>query len=298
MKKTLLFAFISLPWYTLNAQSFYIKPYGGFGAGIHGTLFNLSSSGYYENQDTNYTTYSHESAKVSFGNGAKFGLALGTDLTKNIAFELTTDYSKGKSQEIIMNTNYAYHYDQDYTIKINDKYNLESSSVQITPSLLIKSSNRTITPYFKFGVIIGITRFTEKWQRSLFNTIPTYYPFESWSHILKYDRTVSVGITSAMGCEYYLFEDFYIFAEGRYSNFNATPRKSELTEYKYRGEDRLETLPVNERKFEYVAEYSDADNINPDKPGKNLISQFALSNITFIAGFRLDINFNKTEKVK
>ena len=42
MKKTLLFAFISLPWFTLSAQSFYIKPYGGFGAGIHGTLFNLS----------------------------------------------------------------------------------------------------------------------------------------------------------------------------------------------------------------------------------------------------------------
>ena len=298
MKRILLLAGICLASLCLSAQSFYIKPYAGYGTGVSGSLFNITSSDYYESPDSNNTSYSYESVKISFGKGKRFGFAIGTEITKNIAFELAADFSKGKSREIELHSNNVYQYDQDFSLEINDKYYFESKSAQIAPGIIIKSSNRKITQYFKIAAIINFTRFTENFERYIFNTLPTYYPFESYTHVLKYNWTPSAGLKTAIGFEYYLFNNLYVFAEAQYNNLSASPKKSELTEYKYRGEDRLETLTIRERNFEYVTEFDDTDNANPDKPEKKLPEQFILSNMTIIAGVRFDVNLKKAFKAE
>lgn len=44
MKRILIFACICLASLSLSAQSFYLKPYAGFGTGVGGKLFNVTSS--------------------------------------------------------------------------------------------------------------------------------------------------------------------------------------------------------------------------------------------------------------
>jgi hypothetical protein len=296
MKTVFILISIFLTSIIVSAQTIYIKAYGGYGLGTNKSELSMLSSYYNENTDTNFTTYGYESAKFSLGKSLRFGFATGVSLTKNISFELAADYSKGKSPKFIECNNGTYEYGTIYTVKFTDKYNYEGNSVQLTPALVYKANQRKITPYLKLGLIIGITKLSKNFERRLYNTIPTYYPFESWASVLKYKTSISGGLTVAIGGEYMLADDIYFFSEAKYSILNCSPKTSELTEYRYRGMDELETLPYNERNFEYVNAYTDSDNIDRSAPGKRLIQKYALSNVAIVVGFKIDFNLKKQKK--
>jgi hypothetical protein len=297
MKKITILSCICMVSFTLAAQSIYVKTSAGYSFGVQPEFIYLGSSYYFENADTNYTTYGYDAVKFSLGKGMRYGFAVGTSLSKNIAFEMSIDFSKGKSPELTSHDNGVYHYFANYTVQFTDKYHFESKSTQIAPELIFKSSNNTCLPYFKLGVIVGITRLTQYHERSLYNSIPGYYPFENWTHVMEYKKSVSMGYSAAMGWNFKLADGIYFFSEAKYTSLRCSPKKSELTVYNYRGDDMLGTLQTNERSFEYVNAYTDSDNANPGNPGKRIIQQFALGNIAFSAGFRLDIVFKKRSAV-
>jgi hypothetical protein len=284
---------------TAGAQSIYIKPFTGYGMAVQDQLFCSTSSDYFENIDTNYSTNSHEALNYSFGKGLKFGIAIGTAISNTISFELVAGYSKGKSSEFVLHNNGKYdYYGQIYTVEFTDKYKYISKSFQITPGLVLKRDIRKSTGYLKLGAIIGYTQITENFTSSLYNSIPSYYPFESWSHVMRYKWTPSLGFSSAIGFDYKLIDDVYAFAEIQYNSMYCAPKKAEITEYKYRDQDKLSSLAYNERNFEYVDAYTDADNNDPSASGKRLIQKYSFSNISIIAGLRIDFNFKKAPDKK
>jgi len=67
-----------------------------------------------------------------------------------------------------------------------------------------------------------------------------------------------------------------------------SPTSSEIIEYRYRGEDRLDELSVNEREFVYVDEYDDQDNQDPDSPSYNLKEHYHLDHMAFSLGLKLE----------
>lgn len=281
-----------------SAQTIYLKPTVGFGSAIQRQAFSSASSYYYESPDTSFTTYAYASEKYSFGKGGRFGLAAGTAITRNIAVEIAVDYSKGKSPEFIIHANGKYDYNQVNTVEVTDKYNYECKSIQFAPGILLKSSNSKTAPYLKLGAVIGLASVTENYESALYNSIPDYYPFESWTHCIEYKRTLSLGYTAAVGCDLILTEGIYVFAEAKLTSLSWSPKKGEVTDYAYRGEDRLATLPYNKRNFEYVDSYSDSDNTDADVAGKRLSRTFPLSSIAALVGLRIDINLRKTTKTE
>lgn len=300
MKKITFLLVISMISFHLNAQSVYFKPYGGYGFAVQGAWFNTQSYYYYENPDTNYSTNSYQEFKYSFGKGTRFGLNVGTNLTKNLAIEIGGCYSKSKLPEIVTYEIYTFDYDLDAEAKFTNRVNMESKSWQITPEVVIKSSNLKIIPYVKLGSVIAITSIKEFYKSNLTNTIPGYYPFEDWEETINYEKTVSVGFSAAFGCEFYLFDNVYFFTETKFSNLSCSPKKAKMTEYKYRGEDQLETLTTQARYVEYVDAYNDTENNDPDKPAKLLSCQFSLNNTSVIVGFKVNIDFKKrgNEKIE
>jgi hypothetical protein len=298
MKKSKTLLCVCLVSVSSVAQTIYLKPTVGFGSAIQGQAFNSASSYYYESPDTSYTNYTYASEKYSFGKGMRFGLAAGAALTRNIAVEIAVDYSKGKSPEFIMHANDKYDYDQVYTVEFTDKYNYECKSIQLAPGIMLRSSNLKAAPYLKLGAVIGLASVTENYESALYNSIPSYYPFESWTHCIEYKRTISLGYTAAVGCDMILTEGIYVFAEAKLTSLSWSPKKGEETSYAYRGEDKLATLPYNERNFEYVDSFSDSDNTDADVAGKRISRTFPLSSIAALVGLRIDINLRKTTKTE
>ncbi len=296
MKKNAILISFCLMTFSVSAQSFYFKPLCGYGFGVQRQLYTLTSYYYHENIDTSYSSYGYESKAFSLGKGFEYGIALGKELTKYLSFELSTYYLKGKSPELIVNELYTYDYYLDGQVNIKSTYLLNSKSLQFVPELKINGLKGNVLPYLKIGVIVGLTWIIENYEGYLTNTLPSTYPFESWTYTLEYKMATSLGFTAGVGSDFKLFDNWYFFTEVKYNTLACILKHGEITEYEYRDIDKLETLTTSERYYDYVESYNDSDNNDPNEPSKRLIQQFTLNNISILAGLRINIRLQRTPK--
>ncbi len=293
MLKITILTLISLFSLNLLAQSIYIKPFGGYGFNINGDIVTEESSYYYEDNDSINNYYAYEAFELANGKGTRFGLAIGIDVSKNIAFELGVLHTKSKSSEITYTDHVIHDFNTPYYLDLLHSYYLESSSWQFSPEISIKCNPALFTPYLKLGAVFGSTEIRDYYSISATTNMLGYYPFGNLNRVLEYEKKSSVGFTSTIGCDIYLADNFYIFTELRYSNIYCTPSKGEITEYNVNGDDELRTLNNNERYFEFVESYTDEDNYDPDEPQKLIYQRFALSNISVMAGLKFCINLKR-----
>ena len=73
------------------------------------------------------------------------------------------------------------------------------------------------------------------------------------------------------------------------------PDYSEVVEYTYRGEDRLDDLLYNEKHFEFVDEFDSRENDNASQPTKLLKLPRPFSNVNFMVGIKANILNPKSE---
>lgn len=296
MKKVIILAGFWLLSISLFSQSFYLKPVIGYAFGIQGDSYNLTSYHYFQNEDTSYSINSYARAELKSGNGPVLGLTIGKEFSKNIAFELNGFYSKTKTDDIGYTEIYSFSYDVNYDATFKYKYNFENKIIRFIPEIVLKTGDHKIDPYMKVGVIFGFVKMKENYEMRLTNDIPTMYPFEDENMVIEYERTFSAGISSAFGCDLQPSENLCLFAEANYNYFSSKPTKAEVTEYKYRGEDKLSTLTYQERYFEYVEAFSDNDNADPFKSAKFLIQKYSFNNISMLVGLKFKFSKNSKEK--
>lgn len=298
MKKITILTLISLFSLGLSAQSIYFKAFGGYGFNINGEFVTEKSSYYYENDDSINNYYTYKAFEVANGKGSRYGLAIGIDLSQNIAFEIGVLHTKSKTPEVTYIDNIVRDFGTPYYVDFFNSYYLETSSWQFSPEIAIKCNPALFVPYLKLGAIFGTTEIRDYYSISLTTNLQGYYPFANINEVLEYEKKSSVGFTSTVGCDINLADNFYIFTELRYSNIYCTPTKGEIIEYNVNGNDELKSLSNNERYFEFVESYSEAENYDPDQPRKLIYQRFSLNNISILAGLKIQINFKKNSKSK
>ena len=289
MKKLHLVLFLSVISYLGFSQKLNIKVHGGYGFGVQGNYYSTVSHHSTTNYDSSYTQYVYEAFRFSMGKGFRYGLSLGTQLFKNMEFELDVEYFKGKPNEMNTETIENYDYNEDFTVRILENYKISGKMVQITPAFVIKRNHEIFIPFIKLGGIVSFCSMKEDYELRLTNSHPWYYPFESITSEFEYDTRLSTGFLASFGFEYYIFDDVYLFSEVKYNSIFYTPEKGEYTKYEYRGDDILNTLTTNERYLEFVDKYDSSDNDNPSTPGKHLKVAHSFNNISLIAGLRINI---------
>jgi hypothetical protein len=121
------------------SQSVYVKLGGGYGLGLATQV--MYDAGISPAYDYKYGTY---------GEGINFQGGLGYNINPNIAFELAGSYTMGKKFEFSTG-------EQPTTT-----YKQYANTISIIPSAIIKAPMKSITPYLRLGMVIGIpTKFLE-----------------------------------------------------------------------------------------------------------------------------------------
>lgn len=298
MKKITILTLISFFSLSLFAQTFYIKPFLGYGFNMNGEDITESSYYFYEDYDTINDYYSYEAFKMCNGKGLRYGVAAGIDVSQNIAFEFGVLYTKSQSSEVTYTDDGVYDFSTTYSLNLLHSYYFKSSSWQVSPEISINCNPGLFTPYLKLGAVIGFTKIKDSYEMAVTTYLPGYRPFENINSAMEYDRKSSVGVTSTIGCDIYIADNFYLFTELRYTNIYCTPTNGEIIEYNVNGDDELKSLNNSQRYYEFVESYSEADNSDPDEPTKLIYNRFALNNISIQAGMKININLKKTSKTE
>ena len=98
-----------------------------------------------------------------------------------------------------------------------------------------------------------------------------------------------MGVQGMIGTEYHLFPWLSFNVGVQYSSFGYRPESATVTEYKYRGEDKLDELTTSEKEFIFSDSYSSEDNEDEDSPTVMQKLTYTFSNISIRVGARFNI---------
>jgi hypothetical protein len=188
-----LFSFIGSSTF---AQSVYVKLGGGYG-------LSLASQEIFDASTTPLTTFDQKYG--SFGEGINFQAGLGYNINSNFALELAGAFILGKKfDNAIGGTDTKYF----------------GNTIIIMPSVVVKAPMKDVTPYTKFGMVIGIPTLNSETTTTGFTGTKKY----------KESGGVALGIQGAVGMNFKAGKHLGIFAEVFGIGMNYAPSKLENTE--------------------------------------------------------------------
>lgn len=184
MKKLTLGIFVLFVISFSNAysQSLYVKLGGGYGLGLATQqIYNAGSSSVWDNK------------YGSFGEGINFQAGFGYNITPNLALELAGSFTLGKKFEHTSSSG-------------GTSYKEYANSIFIMPSAIIKAPLKDITPYARFGMVLGIP--TKYYESAPVGSVTLGGP-------IKYKESggLALGIQGACGVDFKATNKLGIFAE-------------------------------------------------------------------------------------
>jgi outer membrane protein W len=194
-----------------------------------------------ENRTSTTTTSTTEAIKFSYGKGITAGLNLGYMVNENIGFELGLGYlvggkTKATNQQTFGSTTGT-------TVSTTS-----ATAIQIKPTVVLAATINKMSPYAKFGLVIGST------------TIKNFDDFKSGTNTGTERSTtkggMAIGFNSAIGVAFPINANLSILAELNMVNMQYSPKKNSVTEYTINGVDKLGTLSVANKEIEYVKSVS------------------------------------------
>src|SRR4030095_6851864 len=238
-----------------QAQGFYVKISGGFGTGASTDLLTPNVS-----QDSSMILGQYG----SYGEGFVPALGFGYFFNNYVGLEITGTYLIGKKFEHV-------HTEDDVT----ETHKKWGDGLLISPSLMVKAPMKSITPYVRFGGVLGLVKVKEEETESGTGA-------KTGSNKTEHNGSTALGFNGALGIMFKAGKTINIFAEIFGMGMAYGPEKRENTET-FAGETPDETIT-------YEEEFPINSALTELRP------HFPFSNFGLSVGITL--NFGKTKKTK
>lgn len=213
------------------AQGVFVTANAGYslGAATQTIGVNSTSTGLTESRDGVYG---------SLGEGGKFGVAVGYMFSANLSIELGFSYWLGKSFESTS---------RDPSITSSDKWS--ASGFVAVPSVVVSTDLKPVSPYARFGLIVGVLRPEEQQHID--------HPNEHLEATFKESGNVAVGCAGALGIVIPTGGPVDFFTEVVAHALSYSPAEYEITQYVIDGVDQLPRLA--NKTFDYKESYTSGD---------------------------------------
>lgn len=256
---------------SIHAQGLYLKAGGSMALGWPWTYSSNESYNEFEMATTGTEVHSKN---TNFGLGFSPEISAGYMFNSYIGAELSFGYQMGikrVNENTLLNTTTYKTYKAETSMKC--------SWMWINPQLVLATSNTAFSPYGRVGVVLGLS---PKMTISMANLD------DSGIRKTEISGGMPWGFNLALGTNYLLCKNWYVFGELEMLQMNYTPETSEITEYKdAAGNDVLSALTEKSKKTEFSDSWSSADLAN-DKPNQAARINLPLSSFKINAGIRFN----------
>jgi hypothetical protein len=246
------------------AQGLFITVNAGYslGSGTANLGSNTKSIGTIQTYDGVYGTY---------GEGFKFGGSAGYMFSDYLGAELGLSYWLGKTFEV----SYSYEYG---SVDRGGQKTTGSGFVAV-PSILLSANMKTINPYARLGVVLGLLRVKRE-------STYTLSPGGTYETTEEETGNLAFGFAGALGIAIPKEGAVEVFAELSLQSLSYAPSQSEVTKYTVNGEDRLASLQYK------VTEYKESFTRDTSAPLPSNIGQAVrrpFSSIGIVVGARINL---------
>lgn len=225
------------------------------------------------------TRYESFNSTGSFGKGLQFGATVGYLFTENIGAELNVGYLIGET---------ITHAQTDSRGSFQEEKS-SAKMLRLTPSIKIQIGKKNITPYMRFGLVIGLApKITVSYLLNMPNS--TNPLTEESSRIMS--GGTSIGFSAGMGANFKLNKRIGVFAELSLVSQAWAPKKAVFTKSIVNGVDVLPSSTISQKEVEYVNPYVQGV-FNANEPTKSLKTYMPFSSIGINVGLQIAIGKQK-----
>ena len=218
---------------------------------------------------TSTTSVSFENVYYSLGKGLNIEGAFGYNFQKYLGAELGFSYLKGGNTEFRLST-----------LVNNQLFTSSGSMLKIIPSLVINSGYSKVNPHAKIGLIIGVNGKTETSLESISST-------NKVSTVFLKDSGTAIGFKTSLGVLYSINNKFSLLAEANLTSLSYSPTKGRYTKWEENGVDKLPTINVIDKEFEYSESVSTNGVVaNTNEPRKTFTERLPFSSIGINVGLQ------------
>lgn len=235
----------------LTAQGFYGRL--NLGYGFAKSKMNLEWWQYY-NYSLGTNSSTSEQILLSLGKGFNAGLIFGDMFNENVGAELGLNYLVGGKCKAT-----------DEYPGGSTEYEFFARMFRIIPAIVVSAGNDGINPYAKFGVVISTGSLK-------LNTEGTD-DGDSFMYKEKYNGGIALGFMGAAGASMPINDMISIFVEINTINQSYAPKKGELTEATYNGDDLLPNLTISQKEYEFVKEITYDGTTPPTSEPQEVLKQ-------------------------
>jgi outer membrane protein W len=211
--------------------------YVGVYVGYNATAGAANMEGVVNSSNT-ITGNEYENIKFSFGKGVNAGLSFGYMFNENIGAEFGVQYLIGDKTKYSRTDNSGF-------FGVTTSGDKSAKMIQIKPTIVLATTIKNITPYAKFGIVIGSGKITS-------NENTPIGSFLEYAETRELKGGMALGFTAAMGLNFPLSKNLSISGELNMINMQYSPKKGTLVKYTENGVDKLSTLSVSQKEIEFV----------------------------------------------
>jgi hypothetical protein len=286
----------------LNAQNAYGGISVGYGMPLGGQdIYNETSTSTYNSDPfggntTSNSEYTSDRMQLSFGKGIQANAMVGYMMNPNLGFELGLSYLLGgKTEEIYEYSSSSIFTDGSRSSSSGLETRTYSARMfRVNPSVVISTGGELLSPYAKFGVIVGSGTMTIDYLNEETDTYSDLFGSDSEVYTEEYTYELSsgyaVGMSGAVGVMSKGASGISFFGELFMENVKYAPKKGEYTVYKEDGLNLLSLLTTSETETEFVDNYtsSSTDVESESKPSQERRESYAFGNV----GVRMGVMIN------
>lgn len=184
-----------------NAQNFFVKLGGGYALSSASQLITTTTSG--------TTTEGHYG---SFGEGILPALTLGYAINRNVGIEVGGTYLIGKKFE-----------HSHTTAGLTETHKMWGEGILISPSVFVQAPMKNVTPYARFGGVVGMVKVKEEETESGTGA-------RTGTNKVQHTGKMGLGMNGALGIKFKAGKMLDIFAELFGTAMSYGPEKRENTE--------------------------------------------------------------------
>jgi hypothetical protein len=250
MKKTLSIIFTALCLClvtSVSAQDVFFTAGVGYAGASGGWLL--------DNTTITDDAVTYETVNVSFGKGLNIGATGGVMFNENVGIQLGINYLLGGKSTVTMD---------DQPSESSSEMTYQGRMLRVVPSVIISAEEDDITPYARFGAVLGFGSYDERTEStSTFANVKTTSVMNE-----NYSGGTAFGWHGAFGLMFELSKQMSLFTEIQHVNLTYRPTMSVVDEATVDGENQLDDMTTSQKEYEYVDKLTEnfSDPIDDSKP--------------------------------
>lgn len=269
-----------------------ISAFGGLGFNfVPDKIFTLNQHIKYLNlnfSDSSIRTDSYTMHDRTGGRAPRFGITLGRRISKNIpGLNLHLSIAKQANSTFQFERVYKEVAEAYMTLFVqnNIKEVYTTDALYINPAISFQIETLIMAPYMKLGVLLMFSSIKRQINEYIETNLPGYYPTFSTLYLYEYKSGPSLGVDFALGAQYPIGANLFLFGEMDMQFIRKGINRVTLVEYSENGQDKLGTLPVSRKEYEFLEEFT-VTGQNPDVPTKRSKEFYSFNAMAFQIGIK------------